>query len=113
MEKRFIFALSQLTVAKSPRSQLCRKVVRTCTNHADELRMRKVEFRSSVPTFARRESKKHTLSTPDLNLNPDIPVIDSLVQHESDTLGHATTEAVHHMTLLFGLLKKLVRLHEM
>nr|CAD7568583.1 unnamed protein product [Timema californicum] len=36
---------------------------------------------------------KTTLSTPDRDSNPDLPVIGSLVQHESDALNHEVTEA--------------------
>nr|CAD7576008.1 unnamed protein product [Timema californicum] len=34
-----------------------------------------------------------TLCTPDRDSNPDLPVIGSLVQHTSDTLDNAATEA--------------------
>ncbi|CAG2056793.1 unnamed protein product [Timema podura] len=37
---------------------------------------------------------KITLSTTNGDSNPDLPIIDSLVQHESDALDHAATKAV-------------------
>nr|CAD7439018.1 unnamed protein product [Timema bartmani] len=36
---------------------------------------------------------KTTLDEPDRDSNPDLPVISSLVYHESDALNHAVTEA--------------------
>nr|CAD7458074.1 unnamed protein product [Timema tahoe] len=53
---------------------------------------RKVTLIGSVPTLARRESGKTTLSTLDQDLNLDLPVIGSLVYCESSALNHAATE---------------------
>ncbi|CAG2053215.1 unnamed protein product [Timema podura] len=60
--------------------------------------MRKVEFRVSVPPYLHRgRVEKHLiktcLSTPDRDSNPDLPVISSLVHHESDTLDYEATKA--------------------
>nr|CAD7447648.1 unnamed protein product [Timema bartmani] len=52
----------------------------------------KVTLIGSVPTLARRESGKTTLSTLDQDLNLDLPVIGSLVYCESSALNHAATE---------------------
>nr|CAD7589004.1 unnamed protein product [Timema genevievae] len=58
--------------------------------------MIKVEFRGSVPAFAWRESGRPfsgKISTPDRDSNPYLPVIGSLVQHDSDASDHAASEA--------------------
>nr|CAD7605252.1 unnamed protein product [Timema genevievae] len=39
---------------------------------------------------------KTTLSTPDRDSSPDLPVIGSLIQHESDALDHVATGAVNN-----------------
>nr|CAD7395977.1 unnamed protein product [Timema poppensis] len=58
--------------------------------------MNKVDFIGHVPAFAWGESgkpfSKITVSTPNQNQNPHIPVVRSLVQHENDALDHAATE---------------------
>nr|CAD7567874.1 unnamed protein product [Timema californicum] len=55
-----------------------------------------INMRRHVPAFAWRESgkpfSKITVSTPNQNQNPHIPVIRSLVQHDNDALDHAATE---------------------
>nr|CAD7200545.1 unnamed protein product [Timema douglasi] len=59
--------------------------------------MRKVEFKRSVPAFVWRGSgepfKKNRLSPLDWDSSLDLPVISGPVQHGSDALDHAATEA--------------------
>nr|CAD7399924.1 unnamed protein product [Timema poppensis] len=74
------------------------RAICTCTNNANVLGIRKIEFRGSVPTLAWRESeklfRKTTLSTPDQDSNPDFPVIGTLVYCERGELDTVATEAV-------------------
>nr|CAD7406194.1 unnamed protein product [Timema poppensis] len=62
----------------------------------NELEMRKVEFKRSVPAFVWRESgepfKKIRLSPLDWDSSLDLPFISGPVQHGNDALDHAATE---------------------
>nr|CAD7196112.1 unnamed protein product [Timema douglasi] len=69
------------------------EVIRKGTIYASELGIRKVEFGTHVPTFVWRVKWKLKFSTPDRGSNPNLPLIGSLVQHESDSLDNATTKA--------------------
>nr|CAD7444582.1 unnamed protein product [Timema bartmani] len=58
---------------------------------------RKVKFKGGIPVFELKGENhlgKITLSTTNGDSNPDLPIIGSLVQHESDALDHAATKAV-------------------
>ncbi|CAG2056384.1 unnamed protein product [Timema podura] len=48
----------------------------------------------------KNQNRKTTLGTDNRDLNPDLPVVHSLVKHESDALDHATTEAGGSSTLV-------------
>nr|CAD7195516.1 unnamed protein product [Timema douglasi] len=87
-----------LPLKSLPKILLPVRAICTCTNNANVLGIRKIEFRGSVPTLAWRESeklfRKTTLSTPDQDSNPDFPVIGTLVYCERGELDTVATEAV-------------------
>nr|CAD7412381.1 unnamed protein product [Timema poppensis] len=60
-------------------------------------RIGKVEYRGSEPAFAWRESrkpfKKIIFSSSERESNLDLPVLDSLAQHETNALANHDTEA--------------------
>nr|CAD7423355.1 unnamed protein product [Timema monikensis] len=58
--------------------------------------IREVTFKGNVPTFVWRAKpfrKKTTLSTPDYDSNPNLPIISCLVHCENNTLCQSATEA--------------------
>nr|CAD7392686.1 unnamed protein product [Timema cristinae] len=61
------------------------------------LGIKKIIFRENVPAFVWRKNGKPflktTFSTPDRELNLNLPVIGSLVNRESSALDHMATEA--------------------
>nr|CAD7588249.1 unnamed protein product [Timema genevievae] len=72
------------------------RVIRICTDYANVLGIKKVEFRVSVPTFAWKKSgtvfRKKYLNTTNRDSNPDLPVFGCLVYCKSDALNHAAIE---------------------
>nr|CAD7259969.1 unnamed protein product [Timema shepardi] len=90
MEESIIFALSRLTVAKSPRSQLCLKMV--CWGKKELLaaptnqRIGKVELEEVNPHLRGGRVENHlgktTPSSPDRDSNLDLPVLNSRAQHD-------------------------------
>nr|CAD7591999.1 unnamed protein product [Timema genevievae] len=69
--------------------------VTSCPPGEDGLECRRAEARRRADDCP---AGKTTLSTPSQDYNPDIPVIGSLVQHESDALDHVAIEAVYCMS---------------
>ncbi|CAG2052964.1 unnamed protein product [Timema podura] len=73
------------------------RFIRLSTNYASGLGNGKVEFRGSDSAFAWRENgkplSKTTSSLPDRDSNLDIPVFDSLAQHEDSAFDSYATKA--------------------
>nr|CAD7441901.1 unnamed protein product [Timema bartmani] len=69
---------------------LTARVIRLSTNYANGLGIGKVEYRGSEPAFAWRESgkpfRKTTPSSPDRDMNLDLPVLGSRAQHDKREL---------------------------
>nr|CAD7428873.1 unnamed protein product [Timema monikensis] len=70
----------------------------------------------SVPSFVWRENgeplKKNRLGRPDWDSNLDLPVVNRPVQHRSDALDHAATEAGSRTIEVTSLYRYLVEASE-
>nr|CAD7593264.1 unnamed protein product [Timema genevievae] len=73
------------------------QVIRLFTNLTNRLGIKTAEFKRNAHAFAWRKSAKpfrkiHPQCTPDRDLNLDLPILGSLIQHEISALDHAANE---------------------